>query len=887
MRPAARLSSIVGCAAGIILHSHAALAQQGSLQISSAVQTLRGDPSRFAGQSDFEPDFGISWLQPGSRFGVFQIEIRGARRGDTLHTGRMYGALRDAKYHGVSWTIEGGDAYFSPPFVKYGFSNLFAPAVTFNGASIGGRTDRSTLAVVAGRTTAWRNIFGNDPQALGQSLAIAHVTHRLGTSLELTARGSRIRTSSLREFSYTIDAGDQVGGGARLSLTPTLQLVADGSLVSYRRTGTSSREHDGSYMGGLNWLHSRGWVQLSASRFSPGDFPALNNPLQDREQLFAAGDYDLFTRARVSAGWERFRTNLDPQQSLASTRPTPETAGDRGFGGIRLQLTPRSSVALRGEQGTRESRPVGPGVPSDSDTGTWAAEWQAAIGRTNAFVRYSGRQNVEHMNQSGSYDQKDASAQLFANLSRGSQAFGLAVVTRTTTIDGGGNTYWQAGGGTQLRLGGRDLWLRTEANAARNMDLLTRNYVPRESVIFGVNGQLSRGTTVAVNVNMDRAGSPSFAGTPWVTRSTVRVTHTLTTGSVFLPGAAMVVGSEAGRGSGTISGLVFADWNANGIQDPGENTLEGIPISLGAGHATSGRDGQFAFMNVPAGVRSVGLDTGALPVDFDPPAASQVQIELSRGDAKRVAFGLVPLGMIQGRVIRDANGNGKADLNEEAIDGAVIILDGGTRSEQARKGRYRFDAVRTGAHTVKLLLESLPDGAVIAGDAEVPATLSRDSLSAEVTFVVAVEKRPEIRKVFPPRGGGPGAASAGSPPRAIAGRGARPGTAPTAPATRAAAPASTAIASASASGATVGAGSATERFAIQIAALNDPLRAKDAVQKLKASGVPAYLVNPPASDPDAPYRVRVGPYGSREEAQKAAATLEAQRNEKFWVTRER
>ena len=79
----------------------------------------------------------------------------------------------------------------------------------------------------------------------------------------------------------------------------------------------------------------------------------------------------------------------------------------------------------------------------------------------------------------------------------------------------------------------------------------------------------------------------------------------------------------------------------------------------------------------------------------------------------------------------------------------------------------------------------------------------------------------------------------------------------------------------------------TDRFAIQIAALNDPLRAKDTVQKLKAAGMPAYLVSPPPSDPDAPYRVRLGPYNSREEALKVAATLEAQRGEKLWVTREK
>ena len=876
-----RLAPIVGGVATLVFLADTALAQQGSLQFSTAVQTLRGDPSRYAGQNPFEPDLGVSWLQPGSRFGVFQIEIRGARRGDALHTGRIYGALRDAKYLGAAWTIEAGDTYFSPSIAAYGFSNLFSPTVTFNGAAVRARTDRSTLSVVAGQTTAWRNIFGNDPQALGQTLGIVHSTRRIGRNLELSARGSRVRTSSLDEFSYTIDDGDQAGGGARFQLTPSVQLVGEGSLVSYRRTGTTSRERDGSYLGGLNWLHGRGYVQVNAARFSPGDFPALNNPLQDREQLFAVGEYDLWSRTRVSGGWERFRTNLKPEDSLASSRPTPKTAGDRGFGAVRVQLTSRSTIAVRSEQGTRDSRPVGPGLASDSDTGMWAAEWQAAIGRTNAFVRYSGRENVEHANRTGSYDQQDASAQLFANLRGGSQAFGMAVLTRTTSADGGGSTYWQAGGGTQMRLGSRDLWLRAEANAARNMDLATRLYIPRESLIFGVNGQMSRSTTIAFNVNMDKAVTPYMTGGPWLARSIVRVTHTLPTGSVFLPATATLATSEVSRGTGAISGLVFADWNSNGVQDADENALEGIPLRLAGGRTTSGRDGQFAFLNVPAGVRSVGLDTSALPVDFDPPALAEVQIELSRGDAKRVVFGLTPLGMIQGRVVRDANGNGKADSNEEPIDGAIVVLDGGLRSEQARKGRYRFDAVRSGPHVVKLLIESLPDGAAITGDAEVPATLSRGALSADVTFVVSVEKRPEIRRVFPPRGGSGQAAATARPP---AGRSNGPAAAPTAaPNTPASVP-STAITTPASSPNTP---AVVGKFAIQIAALNDQSRARDAVQQLKSAGMPAYLLEPPASEPDGPYRVRLGPYASREEAQKVAATLEAQRGAKVWVTTEK
>jgi cell division septation protein DedD len=874
----------LGLAAALVASSgNLCYAQQGSVRLSAAVQGVTGDPPRLAGQAQLEPDFGVSWLQPGSRFGVFQIEVRGARRGSDLHTGRMYGALRDLKFANVAWTLEAGDAYFAPGLGGYRFANLFTPAVTFNGASVTGRSSRSTLVVAGGKTTAWRNIFGNDPQALGQSLVLARITHQPAAHLELNARASRVRTSSLREFSYTIDAGDQLGAGAKLGVTSSLQLVADASLVSYRRSGVTSRERDGSYLAGASWLHSRGWVQLNVSRFSPGDFPALNNPLQDREGVFVAGDYAVWPRMRLSAGWDSFRSNLKPDDSRASTRPTPESSGSRGFGGVRVQVTPRSALTLRGERGGRESRPIGFGSFSESDTGSWAAEWQAAIGQTNAFVRYSARENVERLNASGSSDQHDASAQVFANLSQTSQVFGTALVTRTAMGDGGGNTYWQAGGGTQVRVPRHDLWARVEGTAARNMDLLTGAFVPRESFSVGLNGQISREMTVAFNVNLDRSLSPTFSGSPWISRSTVRITRTLPTGSVYLANNGVVTASTSGRGTGTISGSVFADWNANGLPDAGENSLEGIPMRLGSGQSTTGRDGQFSFVNVPVGMREVGLDTGALPIDFDPPAVTQVQIELTRGDTKRVAFGLVPLGSIRGRVIRDVNKNGKADPDEEPIDGAIVVLDGGARSELARKGHYRFEAVRSGAHLVKLLVDSLPEGAQITGDAEVSAVLSRDALTSDVSFVVSVDKRPEIRRVFPPRGGTAAAVRPASRPPA-----ARP-----APSSSTVRPPAGARVNSPASEIEAVRGATTvpiERaggFTIQIAALNDPLRAKDIVSALKATGMPAYLVNPTAADPDAPYRVRVGPYATRTAAQETAAVLEKRRGEKLWITKEK
>lgn len=54
---------------------------------------------------------------------------------------------------------------------------------------------------------------------------------------------------------------------------------------------------------------------------------------------------------------------------------------------------------------------------------------------------------------------------------------------------------------------------------------------------------------------------------------------------------------------------------------------------------------------------------------------------MARGDAHRVSFPLKPLGMIRGRVFRDANGNGRIDADDEPIDGAIVVLDDRARSE--------------------------------------------------------------------------------------------------------------------------------------------------------------------------------------------------------------
>jgi cell division septation protein DedD len=73
---------------------------------------------------------------------------------------------------------------------------------------------------------------------------------------------------------------------------------------------------------------------------------------------------------------------------------------------------------------------------------------------------------------------------------------------------------------------------------------------------------------------------------------------------------------------------------------------------------------------------------------------------------------------------------------------------------------------------------------------------------------------------------------------------------------------------------------------VQVAALRDAARARALVDALKASGYPAYLVEPAPSDPKGLVRIRVGRFQTASEAEAVKARLQKQRPEKLWVTRE-
>ncbi len=306
--------------------------------------------------------------------------------------------------------------------------------------------------LMVGRATAWRNIFGTDAQVLDQSLAIARGGYTASDRLDLNARASRIRTGDLQEFTFNIADSDQGGGGVRFVLTPAIHLVADGSIVSYRRRGSDRREVDASALAGASVLLSKGWIQVNVSRFSPGELPILTQPLADRQTFFAAAEYDVFKRIRMHGGWEAFKSNLDPEGAAAAGQRIPTNDGVRSFAGVRVPLGVQSSIGARYEDGDRRSRYIRASAFRVSDTGVFSSEYQNTIGMVNTFVRYARRENVETESLAGTYTQHDSSALAFVNVSRTLQFFGSATAMRNTQQTGEGSSFFQYGGGGQAQL---------------------------------------------------------------------------------------------------------------------------------------------------------------------------------------------------------------------------------------------------------------------------------------------------------------------------------------------------------------------------------------------------------------------------------------------------
>ncbi len=162
----------------------------------------------------------------------------------------------------------------------------------------------------------------------------------------------------------------------------------------------------------------------------------------------------------------------------------------------------------------------------------------------------------------------------------------------------------------------------------------------------------------------------------------------------------------------TLSGVVFADVNGNGVQDAGEVGLAGVTVQVDAGGG-----GAVVAATDPAGNFAVaGLADGAHTLNVLPPLGTTPvgptfrTVTVTGGaDVPGLTFALQPQGKVAGTVFTDLNNNGVRDPGEPGVAGAAVTLDtfrnGGVdaATTTGADGTFVFVNVPDGAHNVAVV----------------------------------------------------------------------------------------------------------------------------------------------------------------------------------------
>lgn len=161
------------------------------------------------------------------------------------------------------------------------------------------------------------------------------------------------------------------------------------------------------------------------------------------------------------------------------------------------------------------------------------------------------------------------------------------------------------------------------------------------------------------------------------------------------------VSAEKLASRGQVIADVWMDDNGDGIRQPGEAALPGVPLTAGNAvvEAATDRDGRGTIDGLePFRPVMIGIDAGSLPDPYVQPALPGVVVSPRPGVATRVALPMTAAGEVEGTVRRDG-GNPIEGLGVELVD-----AEGRVRATTITEfdGYFLFEGVAYGRYTVRL-----------------------------------------------------------------------------------------------------------------------------------------------------------------------------------------
>ncbi len=189
--------------------------------------------------------------------------------------------------------------------------------------------------------------------------------------------------------------------------------------------------------------------------------------------------------------------------------------------------------------------------------------------------------------------------------------------------------------------------------------------------------------------------------------------------------------------SNSITGVVFADKNGNGKQDPGDNGLSqwDVTFSKVSAAGADGLDaadttvqtnaqGQYVIPSLAAGTYQV---SSAVPAGYSAVSPAIVTITAQNNQVAQANFALGNSGSVAGVVFLDQNGDGVQQWTELGMPNVEVSLSSGgstiTDTATIFNGSYSFDSLSPGGITVTVslpveLFSTTPESQEVTLDAD-------------------------------------------------------------------------------------------------------------------------------------------------------------------------
>jgi serine protease AprX len=194
--------------------------------------------------------------------------------------------------------------------------------------------------------------------------------------------------------------------------------------------------------------------------------------------------------------------------------------------------------------------------------------------------------------------------------------------------------------------------------------------------------------------------------------------------------------------NGKIRGVVFNDYNTNGIRDTTEPGIAGVMI-----HCTGAKvestltdiNGAYLLDSLPIGLYTITESVPPNYVQSSPQGGSDTVSILFGADTSGFIFGdYAFIGTLHGMVFNDLNNNGTKDTNETGIPNWNVQLSGPIHAVTLTdsEGRYSFTNLLPGTYTISESLESGWVQSLPPGNIPYTITLTTNADSGGINFGV-------------------------------------------------------------------------------------------------------------------------------------------------------